>query len=74
MNLQVCTSKESGKRLRRGASRLTFAEKPSRLGLESVRVHRLGHLENEISEWQRQMKEKSRFSPDIIPLIVAVVE
>jgi SNF2 family DNA or RNA helicase len=45
-----------------------------RLGLESVRVHRLGQLENEISEWQRQMKEKSRFSPDIIPLIVAVVE
>lgn len=45
-----------------------------RLGLESVRVHRLRQLENEISEWQREMTEKSKFSPDIIPLVGAVVE
>ncbi len=45
-----------------------------RLGLESVRVHRLRQLEDEISEWQREIKEKSKFSPDIIPLIVAIVE
>ncbi|MCK9221198.1 MAG: DEAD/DEAH box helicase [Limnochordia bacterium] len=43
-------------------------------GLSTVRRHRLKELEQELAVWQKQMVQKSRTIPDLIPLMILRLE
>lgn len=45
-----------------------------RLGLESVRVHRLKKLENEIEKWKKMMDRKKKITPELSALIIVGVD
>jgi len=42
----------------------------ARIGLPSVRDHKLAKLAQEEAEWLRQLEKKSEASPDMIPLLI----
>ncbi len=44
-----------------------------RLGLSSVKAYRLKQLDNEISQWKRELDEKAKIEPHITPIIMVRV-
>jgi len=45
-----------------------------RIGLPEVRAFRLAQLEQEERDWQGEFKRRQDLSPELVPLVVAVVE
>jgi superfamily II DNA or RNA helicase len=57
--------------------KLSFAERKTviqKLGLASVREHRLRKLQTEEMEWQEKMIERSHATPELVPMIMTYVE